>query len=123
MLGEWVGDDARIPTPGRCCKEWVRGGKKGTKEGTIDSGNECGREILVTLGTLGNWKVGVRNVLAARNPPYHPQQGLRRLEDLSLSLSPGTFNPSVTHCSCNVVQRVGPASHCLGLNVTGLATS
>lgn len=74
MLGEWVGDDARIPTPRRCCKEWVRSDKKGTKEGTIDSGNECGREILVTLGTLGNWGVGVRNVLAAPTLPTTPSK-------------------------------------------------
>lgn len=63
-----MNEDALIPTPGTFSKEWV-GGKKGPKEETIDSGNESGRGI--TLGTLGNWRVGVRNVLVALTPLYH----------------------------------------------------
>lgn len=49
----------------------VRKELKKEKQTLFGSGG--GREI--PFGILGNWTVGVRNVLGAPSPPYHLQQG------------------------------------------------
>lgn len=101
----WVAAEAQLSLQGGFYNGQV-GVRRGLrKEKSALWGNEGGRET--PLGTLGNWRIGVRNVWLPRAPLPSPAGILEPSRpELSSHLGPDTLNPSVINCSRNIAARV-----------------